>query len=461
MGCANRTRRFSGPALGGALALALGAVAGCVPNIPDTPPATYLEMQFDPKASPPKAPQPTVLAINAETGLIDLSVAGIIVPTDCATAPYAVPPATPMAVASCEFDTYLQSLDGFPTVITGSAPVSGELDPRRIVIGQNLFVYNHTAKETATELETGFDVATSALTFGPRTSWDLKSVYTVAVRGYVDAGVRGVRGEYVTGSLAYFLLKKPDSLTCGAVGTVPESCPYYQLLSSSLPADEVSPTLNDLETLREQLNDLGVWADVEGSGGWRRDEVAIAWSFPTHSASVVELLPPNGLKPAVVGTNGLSLKVKGTIDPTTLKPDIHAGDNGSVLLVNAIKLQANPDDPEAFPEFTVDYSGGSIVLTTTAPLGEGYLYILVLTDAITDAAGVRIVPSPLTVMLRASDSLVDADRKSLITGVGDTDAMTAELGRENLADFVTYLDVDRGIPRAHIAYLYGFTYPNP
>jgi hypothetical protein len=447
-----------GSSLGGALALALVSVAGCVPSIPDTPPGTYLEMQFDPTASPPKVPQPTVLGINSETGKIDLSAAGTIVPANCATAPYALPPATPMAVAACEFDTFLQSLDGFPTIISGTAPVSGPLDSHRIAVPGNLFVHNHTTGVTVTELQTAYFESWEALKFDALKSWDLNSVYTCAVRGYVDAGVRGMRGEYVSGSLAYFLLKKQESLTCGAVGTVPTTCPYYQLLAASPPAAGVSATLEDLETVRQQLNDLGVWTDIEEAGGIPREEIAIAWSFPTHSASVVELMPPRGIQPQPIGTTGLSLRVKGSIDATTLKPDIQAGDHGSVLLVNLIKLLSDPNDPTAFPEFTVTYAGGSIMLTTTEPLGEGYTYGIVLTDAITNASGVPIVPSPLTVMLRASDTLLDAARKSVIRGVGDTDATTAELGRKSLSDFVDFLEDDRGITRPHIAYLYGFEY---
>ena len=36
-------------------------------------------------ASPPRAPQPTALIVNPQTGLIDFSLAGVPIPADCAT----------------------------------------------------------------------------------------------------------------------------------------------------------------------------------------------------------------------------------------------------------------------------------------------------------------------------------------------------------------------------------------
>src|SRR6185369_12280311 len=82
--------------------------AGCVPDLPppDTVPAS---MQFDPTSVPPRVPQPINLVINPATGHIDFSVVGLDIPTDpamCLTQ-------TLISPAECEFDQYLESLDGF------------------------------------------------------------------------------------------------------------------------------------------------------------------------------------------------------------------------------------------------------------------------------------------------------------------------------------------------------------
>ena len=72
-------------------------------------------MEFDPTARPPRVSEPSFVALDRMTGKIDLSVAGIDVPADCSTQP-----AT--ARAQCEFNQYLESLDGFPTVATRAHP---------------------------------------------------------------------------------------------------------------------------------------------------------------------------------------------------------------------------------------------------------------------------------------------------------------------------------------------------
>src|SRR3954462_11419527 len=98
------TRRS--PIMGVLAALPALAVA-CTPDVGADP--TPTAMQFDLTATPPRAPQPTFLVVNPDTGHIDFSLTGTPLPDDCATQ-------AALTEAECQFDKWLETLDGFPTV---------------------------------------------------------------------------------------------------------------------------------------------------------------------------------------------------------------------------------------------------------------------------------------------------------------------------------------------------------
>ncbi|HEY3353276.1 MAG TPA: hypothetical protein VGQ83_08520 [Polyangia bacterium] len=439
--------------------------AGCAPDLPVGTVPTYAVMQFDPQATPPRISEPTVLAINQQTGLIDFSASGVNVPADCATAPAAAPPETAMPVAACEFYTFLQSLDGFPTVTPGRTPASEPLDVASVTVPENLFIYNRTKSSTYADVTVSYDETANYLVFNPNSGWDVDSVYTVAVRGYAN-GVKAVSGHEVIGTDIYFFLKSDESLTCGASAPpVDPSCAYYGLVARpGQTPDEISATLLQLEQLRQAWLLFGVFDDAATKGNMPKDEVAIAWSFPTHSASVVELLPPL-LVPEVVGTNQLKLKVKGSIKASTLGPFSLQTPEGSVVLLDLTVLAENPGvfppPPEAVPPFTPTYENGAIVLTAATDLIVGHQYGILLLTRITNEAGKPIVPSPLTVMLKASGELIDAAGHSQVPNVDDASAAAAEAGRVQLKPLLDQLLPLVLLTRADIAYMYAFTYPNP
>jgi len=97
----------------GALIVLLGGA--CVPNVGKDP--VPYAMEFDTQAKPPRVPQPTSLVVSAVTGHIDFSLAQMMLADSCTTSQTLSP-------AECEFDKYLQTLDGFPTVTPASAPTS-------------------------------------------------------------------------------------------------------------------------------------------------------------------------------------------------------------------------------------------------------------------------------------------------------------------------------------------------
>ena len=201
-----------------------------------------------------------------------------------------------------------------------------------------------------------------------------------------------------------------------------------------------------------------------------KDEVAIAWSFSTHSAPVVELDPTRGMVPRIVSPNEIRLRVKGNINPDTMRPFSLQMLDGTVFLLNIDKLQVDPFDPAAIPSFTPSYTDGDIVFTPSAQDNgfiEGDTYAILLTSEITDDAGKRLVPSPITVLLRTRGRLVDESGTSQVSGISDTDAEQLEEGRLQFAELLDDPIIvestksetrPNGLTREILTYLYGFPF---
>lgn len=477
------SRRFTFSRTVGQLAACV-ALVGCAPDIPDEAPPAIVEMSFDPTGEPALAYEPTALVISSETGLIDFSLAGVDVPgvpEDRAMPvdPEACQEQDELSVAQCELYQYLERLDGFPTLTTAKTPVAGPLDADSIKVPDDLFVFDAVRGQALTELGVTFDAEHEVLGFEPATGWDIGAQYVVGVRGYAD-GIAGAGGEQVVSSLIYSLLKLERSLTCDATTaeTVDVRCEFYELFATdprfaALPQAErqeaIGATLIDLEQLRllyrGELPDvpLDAWTTLEDEAAMSRDEVAIVWTFPTHTSSVFELDPTKDLVPHVTGPSEIRVGFKGSVDPATLSAFSPLNAGGTVVLINATQAAADPLG--GLPAFDVAVDGQELVLTTMAPLAVGDQYIVVLSSEIQDDEGRATVPSPITVLLRTRGALVDDDGHSVVDGLPDADAAELEAGRVELSELlddplVKSLSTTEarpdGITRELIAYLFAF-----
>src|SRR5512139_3587148 len=92
-----------------ALLATLAILAGCTPDIAQTPPPEQIHALFDPAASPPVVPSPNSLAINPQTGLVNTP----------------LPPNA--SEADKQFVAYLNQLDGFPADSPAQTRFDGEL----------------------------------------------------------------------------------------------------------------------------------------------------------------------------------------------------------------------------------------------------------------------------------------------------------------------------------------------
>jgi hypothetical protein len=438
------------------LAAALPLIAACggeepAAAGPDDPLAT---MEFDSMVAPPRVPQPTDLAIDPATGRIDLSIAGVEVPADCAAQ-------GAMPVAQCELDQYLEALDGYPTLGPATAPASTALAPDRLA--GNVVVLDRTEGRLVDDAAVSFDAAANQLVVTPAARWDVGSTYVIAVRGYGD-GVTTASGGRVVAAPATFLLKQPTSLTCGATraDAIAPDCGYVPAAEAILPPAVVPGLLVTLEAERQRLAKLDAWGAVERAGVPIGD-VAVLWSFPVHTSPVAELDPSSGRVPRVVSASELRIGFAGAIDPATVTP-WKLGAKGTVFLLDLTALGAAvPDTKKGVPAFHASIEGQELVLASAAPLAAGHQIGVLVTSGVASPTGAPLVPSPVTVLLRATGPLVDASGRSNVAQVGDADAAKLEAGRAELAKLLddALFAAMTGLERRAIAYVYAFEMPAP
>jgi hypothetical protein len=435
-------RRAAGAATGLVL-----AVAACAPDIGHDP--VPVAMQWE--AAPPRVPSPSGLIVNRVTHKIDFSLAGIQVPDDCDGE-------TVMPRAACEFDQWLQTLDGYPTTTPATAPASAALDPTTLTLGSNVVVFTG-AGAPVSNVSVAFDGSDDMLTVAPATPWELGTTYWFGVRGY-ETGVRAASGTEVVGSPTMSLLKQDTSLNCDQPDPtlLDRSCPAYDLLlPQSKTAADAGAAVEQLEQARLAYLATGAW-DLAAAAGLPKSEVAVLWGFPTHTNSVAELSPP-ALVPQVVAPNEIHVAVHGPVDPATVTPAIVRQQTGTIVLMDLTAASQN-DLVGGLPPFDATVSGGDIVITAHSPFPAGHTLGLFFTNGLADPSGNPLVASPVSVLLTLQGALVDAAGHSNISGVSDADAAMLEAGRQQLAPLFDSASLPGliGINRANLVYCFAFTF---
>jgi hypothetical protein len=435
------------------LAVALTALAlACTPDVGSTPVPTA--MQFDLTATPPRAPQPTALIVNPQTGLIDFSLAGTPIPADCSTQ-------TALTGAQCQLDQWLQTLDGFPSLSTASAPASAALDPATLTLGANVVVFDAMAGALVLPGPVaGFDAASTSLTVTPPGPWTLGDFYWIGVRGYAN-GVRDAGGGEVVGSPTMALLKQDTSLTCGAPDPtqLDPHCPGYEVVAlGSASAAAAAAQLFQLEAIR-QAYIAGHGFDVMAASGLPKAELAVLWGFPIHTNSVPLLLPGTAAVPHVPAADQIVVGVQGPVDPTTVSAFAAPAQGGPVVVMDLTAVAAG-DLTAGFPPVAAAYvaSVGAIAIQFASAFTAGHEIGLFFTDAIHSPDGAPLVASPVSVLLTLTAPLVDSAGHSTVSEVGDADAAALEAGRQALAPLLDNPTITAltGITRANLVYCYAF-----
>jgi len=428
--------------------------AACTPDVGSSPPAPTA-MQFDLTSAPPRVPQPTALLVNPATGQIDFGQAGTPLPADCTTT-------TAMTEAQCQFDQWLQTLNGFPSLSPASAPASAALDPATLTLGTNVVVFDlQGMAPVTTGLATGFDATSTSLTVTPPGPWTLGEFYWMGVRGYAN-GVRDAAGGQVIGSPTMALLKQDAALTCDATDPtqVDPHCPGYEVVAQGNPSPAVAALqLFQLEAIRQAYL-AGGGFDVMAAAGLPKDELAVLWGFPIHTNSVPLLLPGTAAVPHVPAAGQIVVGVQGPVDPATVSAFTVRVQNGPVVVMDLTAAAAG-DLSAGFPPVGAAYlpTVGAIAIQFGAPIPAGHQIGLFFTNGIHSPDGAPLVASPVSVLLRLTAPLVDSAGHSTVSGVADADAAALEAGRQALQplfDNPIFTPLT-GITRANLVYCYAFT----
>jgi len=409
-------------------------------------------MEFDLTAVPPRAPQPTFLVVDPATGHINFAQANIDIPADCATQ-------TALTQADCQFDQWLQTLNGFPTVIPATAPASGPLDPASATLGENVVVVAARAGTPVTDVAVSFDDASTSLTVTPTQGWTLGEFYWLGVRGYAN-GVRDGSGGEVVGSPTMALLKEEGPLTCVDVPSPAEidpHCQFFPVVAQGSPdATTAAERLFQLEQVRLAYAAAHGFEAV-AAAGLPKEEIAVLWGFPIHTNSVPVLVPPTAAVPHVPADNQILVGVQGPVDATTVSAFALPATRGPVVVMD---LMAPAGDLAAtFPPVAAQYvpSVGAIAIQAAAPFPAGHLIALFFTNAIKSPDGAPLVASPVSVLLTLTAPLVEGGH-STVSGISDAQATALEPGRQGLAQVFDNPAVAQatGITRANVVYAYAF-----
>jgi hypothetical protein len=435
------------------LMIAAVLAAGCTPDVGADP--TPTAMEFDLTSTPPRAPQPTFLVVNPETGHIDFGLTGTPLPDDCATQ-------TALPEAECQFDKWLETLNGFPSVTPASAPASAPLDPATATLGQNVIVVGVKGSGPVTELAVGFDDASVSLTLTPPRPWTLGEFYWAGVRGYAN-GVRDAQGGEVVGSPTMTLLKQEDpTLTCDAPDPtqIDPHCPAYEVVAQGAPDPQTAAErLFQLEDIRTKGYVDGHGFDVMAQAGLPKEEIAVLWGFPIHTNSVPLLVPGTAAVPHVPAPNQIVVGVQGPVDPATVSAFVVREHNGPVVVMDLTAAAAGDLDA-GFPRVAASYVAnlGAIAIQAAAPFPSGHTIGLFFTNALHSPDGAPLVASPVSVLLTLTAPLVDSAGHSTVSGVADSEAAALEEGRKALAPLLDnpIFAPLTGVTRANLVYAYAF-----
>jgi len=392
--------------------------------------------------------------VNPQTGLIDFGQAGTPLPADCSTQ-------MALTEAQCQFDQWLQTLDGFPSLTTASAPASAALDPATLTLGTNVDVFGLVGgAPLTTGLTVGFDATSTSLTVTPPGPWTLGEFYWMGVRGY-DNGVRDAAGGQVVGSPTMALLKQDTSLTCDATDPtqIDPHCPGYEVVAQGNPSPTAAAAqLFQLEQIRQAYL-AGHGFDVMAASGLPKDELAVLWGFPIHTNSVPLLLPGTAAVPHVPAADQIVVGVQGPVDPASVNAFVARVQNGPVVVMDLTAAAAG-DLNLGFPPVAAAYlaNPGAVAIQFSSPFPAGHQIGLFFTNAIHSPDGAPLVASPVSVLLRLTAPLVDGAGHSTVSGVADAGAAALETGRQALQplfDNPIFTPLT-GVTRANLVYCYAF-----
>ncbi|MGE5183394.1 MAG: hypothetical protein ACM31C_15090, partial [Acidobacteriota bacterium] len=420
-------------------------LAGCTDLGLDTAPK-LIHARFDPDAR--VIPMPTDILRNAATARLDMS---------SARAPDDSPAAT-------EFYDYLETLDGWSTLMSATVQFTGAIDPASID-DSTLEVW-HWGVVPERVADVRFEVSSDGTKLQidpPRTGWERGEKYVAVLRGG-DHGAKGLAGERVECDAAFYFLRQTQRLDTADHNHAFPGETY----------DERAANAAKLETIRE---DLAPAFDYFATLSIPRSDVAALWEWTATTRTEVAMDQPSQRMPIPIdllldpGTGHVDLPVAPWDTPVEAEAKTRLADfDGMSLSGDQLFELTAPMDPATISEDTVQLyqlAGASptrvpatiqlladkqhvVVSPKSGRLAERTTYALVLTDAARDTTGQPPVLMPIGHFLESKAPIL-VGGKSQISAIADADAARLEPSRAEQAAALDQLGRD------HVLAIWPFT----
>jgi dienelactone hydrolase len=414
--------------------------AGCT-SLELDPPQTIIHARFDPDAS--IIPMPTDVLRDKVAGRLNL-------PNDTDKERAKLNP------TESEFYQYLETLDGWSSLMSATVEFTGPIDSASITDGTVQVWRWGTIPERVDAVRMKLSDDGLKLTIDPpRTGWLRGDRYVALVRGG-SKGLQGRAHEKVECDAAFYFLRQTEAL----------DTPEHEHAFPGADHGERVANAARLEGIRKDLGDA---FDYFAGKDVPREDVAALWAFtvttntelamdqPSQRIPLpIDLMiePSTGLVdvPAAEWDSEVEAEAKGRLaelDGASLSGgqlfELTAPANpGSINEQNVKLYQAGTVQPTLVPA-TVELLTDKVHLVVTpknGPLAEKTTYVLVVDKAVQDNKGKTPALMPIGHFLRSSTPVL-VDGKSQIHAIDDHSALKLENARMTLAPVLDALGRDR------------------
>ncbi|MFN0246532.1 MAG: hypothetical protein ACKV2T_06465 [Kofleriaceae bacterium] len=430
----------------------VGLAGGCS-NLELDPPVTLIHARFDPDAS--VIPMPTDVLRDKEAGKLSL-------PNDTAEE------LAKLTAAEVEFYGYLETLDGWSTLMTATVEFTGAIDQASITDGTVQVWRWGPVPDRVEDVRLHLSADGKKLEIDPpRTGWLRGDRYVAVVRGGAN-GVKGREGERVECDAAFYFLRQRERL----------DTPEHERAFPGETAEKRRDNASKLEKIRTDLE--APFDFMADSRSIPREEIAALWAFTVTRRTEVAMDQPSQRIPLPIDlmiepTTG---KVDAPVAPWDTPVEAEAKRNLAVfdgfglsssqlfeltqpmstttLNENTVKLYRIDGDTAVHVPATIEALADKrhmVVTPKMKRLAEKTTYAVVVTKDARDAEGNAPVAMPIGHFLQARSPVL-VDGKSQIRAIDDHDATKLELSRQKLA---AALDSDTGPGRDNLLVAWPFT----
>jgi hypothetical protein len=267
--------------------LGLVFTAGCT-SLELDPPSTIIHARFDPDAS--VIPMPTDVLRDAARGRLNL-------PNDTDKERGRLNP------TEAEFYDYLETLDGWSSLMSATVEFTGAIDDKSITDGTVQVWRWGAVPERVEDVRMTLSPDGTKLTLDPpRTGWLRGDRYVALVRGG-SMGVTGRAGEKVECDAAFYFLRQTEAL----------DTPDHEHAFPGDDHDERVSNANRLEGIRKDLT--GAFDFFTTHKDLPREEVAALWAFTVTKNTELAMDQPSQRIP---------LPIAMMVEPSTGRIDVPA-----------------------------------------------------------------------------------------------------------------------------------------